>query len=142
MAGYSATPLLRKLGIQAAHRVALVNAPDTLEDDLGELPPAVRLLRGARRPVHVTVAFFDRERDYARRLPTLLARLPSNGALWIGWPKKSSGRTTDLDFNAVQTAGLAAGLVDNKICAIDDTWSGLRFVVRRDDRMDWPVSPL
>jgi hypothetical protein len=136
-AGYSGTPLPRKLGIRDGHRVLLAGAPP--EFRLGDLA-AVDLhrvdvqRRAGAGPYDVIVAFTADRRALDRRFPVLAPRLVTNGGLWIAWPKRSSGVPTDLDDNAVREVGLAAGLVDNKGCAIDETWSGLRFVVRLRDR--------
>lgn len=129
MAGYSGTPLPKKLGIKPGHRVGLLAAPADFE--LRELPEDVRLVRRAQGRFDVIVFFTRRAVELERRLPRLRELLQSNGGLWVGWPKKSSGVVTDLDFNAVQRRGLDLGLVDNKICAIDETWSGLLFARRR-----------
>ncbi len=131
-AGYSGTPLPKKLGIKAGHRVGLIAAPADFE--LVDLPDDVRLVRRAQGSFDVMVFFTKRTADLERRLPRLKRLLVPNGGLWIGWPKKSSGVATDLDFTVVQHLGLDLGLVDNKICAIDETWSGLRFVYRLKDR--------
>lgn len=133
-AGYSGTPLAKKLGIKAGHRVALVRAPQEFEKDLEPLPEGARTFRRVRGRHDVIVFFAARRSTLHGRLEALAKTLVSNGGLWVGWPKKSSGVATDLDFTVVQRAGLELGLVDNKICAIDDTWSGLRFVIRLKDR--------
>ena len=133
-AGYSGTPLAKKLGIEEGSRVALLGAPEGFERTLEPLPPGVRLLRRARSRVDVIVCFCPDGRRLARLLPRAQQLLDPDGGLWIAWPKKSSGVATDLRFEVVQPAGLAAGLVDNKVCAIDATWSGLRFVYRLEDR--------
>lgn len=136
MAGYSGTPLPKKLGIKPGHRVAFLHAPDTFADALGELPADITVSTSlaGKQPVDVVVAFNTSlagvERDVAKTLP----RLASAGGLWIAWPKKSSGVPTDCTENPIREIGLLAGLVDNKVCAIDDTWSGLRFVIRVKDR--------
>jgi len=134
VAGYSETPLARKLGIKPGGRVALLGAPRSLDAALAPLPAGTKLLRGARRRVDVVVCYCPDRRMLERRLPRAKALLDPDGGLWVAWPKKSSGVATDLTFEAVQPVGLEAGLVDNKVCAIDETWSGLRFVYRRDDR--------
>jgi hypothetical protein len=134
MAGYSGTPLPRKLGIKPGHRLALINAPEDFATTLGELPEAVTTRKTARGPLDVVVYFTTREADLARRFEALSGALDPAGGLWIAWPKKASGVATDLTENVIRDIGLAAGLVDNKVCAIDDTWSGLRFVVRVQDR--------
>jgi hypothetical protein len=136
-AGYSGTPLPRKLGIRDHHRVLLTGAPAGF--DLGDLA-AVDLhgvdvqRRAGGAPYDVIVAFTPDRRALDRRFPTAARRLVTNGGLWIAWPKRSSGVPTDLDENIVRDVGLTAGLVDNKVCAVDETWSGLRFVVRLRDR--------
>lgn len=136
MAGYSGTPLPRKLGIKAGHLVTLLRAPDDFETTLGELPEGATLRRGLRgkQAIDVAILFVDRSRDLERELPRVAARLQENGGLWIAWPKQASGLPTDLNGAAVRTAGQSIGLVDNKVCAIDDTWSGHRFVNRLVDR--------
>ena len=134
MAGYSGTPLVKKLGIKEGSRVALVNAPENFEAELGELPDNVKFMKPTTRSLDLILFFVLSERVLERDFAKLAARLTSNGMIWIAWPKKSSGVTTDLTFDPVQRIGLDAGLVDVKICAIDDTWSGLKFVYRLKDR--------
>jgi hypothetical protein len=134
-AGYSGTPLPRKLGIKAGARVALIGAPDGFDATLGDLPEGVavrRRLGGA--PIDVIVAFFSRRSLLERRLQGLSTALDPAGGLWIAWPKRASGVDTDVTEDVVRTLGLAAGLVDNKVCAIDQVWSGLRLVYRLRDR--------
>jgi hypothetical protein len=126
--GYSGTPLPRKLGIREGSRVAVVSAPDTFTRVLGPLPTGVQLRTGARGRCDVVVFFVTRRAELARRFPSFVRALETDGGLWVAWPKKTSGVATDLGFDAVQAVGLDAGLVDNKVCAIDATWSGLRFV--------------
>jgi hypothetical protein len=130
--GYSGTPLPRKLGIKPGHRLLLLGAPDGLE--LGELPEGVRVGRRARGVADVIVAFFDRRAELARRMPALRERMDPAAGLWIAWPKRSSGVATDLTEDVVRELALANALVDNKVCAIDATWSGLRLVIRLADR--------
>ena len=134
MAGYSGTPLVKKLGIKEGSRMALVNAPDDFEVTLGELPDDVKLMKSTTKSLDLILFFVLTERILARDFAKLAARLNSNGMIWIAWPKKSSGVTTDLTFERVQRIGLDSGLVDVKICAIDETWSGLKFVYRLKDR--------
>ena len=134
MAGYSGTPLAKKLGIRSGHRVALVGAPEDFAGELEPLPEGVALRRDLRGERDVLLFFAPDAARLDRRLPTLRRALAEDGGLWIAWPKKSSGVPTDLDFDAVQRRGLALGLVDNKVCAVDEVWSALRFVVRRADR--------
>jgi hypothetical protein len=133
-AGYSGTPLPRKLGIKPGSRLALVRAADDFDVTLGELPAGVTVRRRAAGPADVIVAFFTRRTELERRLDGLARALEPAGGLWIAWPKRASGVATDLNENVVRELGLAAGLVDNKVCAIDEVWSGLRFVYRLRDR--------
>jgi hypothetical protein len=132
--GYSGTPLPKKLGIREGSRVAVVSAPDGFARVLGPLPSGVDLRTGARGRCDVVVFFVTRRAELARRFPGFVRALEPDGGLWVAWPKKTSGVATDLVFDAVQEVGLDAGLVDNKVCAIDATWSGLRFVRRVADR--------
>jgi hypothetical protein len=131
-AGYSGTPLARKLGIKPEHVVALLQAPDGFAID--DLPPGVDLRRQARFPLDVIVSFHTRRADLAKRLPALMQALPPDGGLWIAWPKRSSGVATDITEDTIREVGLPTGMVDNKVCAIDDTWSGLRLVLRKELR--------
>ena len=124
---YSATPLPKKLGIKEGTRVALKKAPDDFAEKLGVKPR----LRGE---FDVAVLFATRQGELTRAFTPLARRLAPAGGLWVAWPKKSSGVAADLTFDAVQRTGLDAGLVDNKSCAIDDTWQALRFVIRLSDR--------
>jgi hypothetical protein len=133
-AGYSGTPLPRKLGIREGSRVLLEGAPGDFAATLGELPTAVELLPPDSSDVDVAVLFAVAPATVRERFAGLAASLQPAGGLWIAWPKRSSGVATDLDENVVREIGLAAGLVDNKVCAIDATWSGLRFVWRLRDR--------
>jgi len=134
-AGYSGTPLVRKLGIRPEARVGLIGAPDGFDATLGELPVGVRVRRRlGGQPFDVIVAFFDARPQLVRRLPALAGALDPAGGLWLAWPKRASGVATDLSENVVRQLGLDAGLVDNKVCAIDETWSGLRLVYRLRDR--------
>ena len=133
VAGYSGTPLAKKLGIVENSRVAIVSAPDGFCDEL-EMPEGVRVRTAARGRLDVLVFFVTRRGELTRRFPTMKRALEYDGGLWIAWPKRTSGVATDLSENPVREIGLANGLVDNKVAAIDDTWSGLRFVYRRGDR--------
>jgi hypothetical protein len=136
MAGYSGTPLVQKLGIKPGARVAISGAPKTFAKTLGKLPAGVRAveLATAKGPFDVLVCFFDAEAAFARALPKLEKALDPSGGLWIGWPKKASGVPTDMTEDVVRKHALPRGLVDNKVCAIDETWSGLRLVVRVERR--------
>ena len=134
MAGYSSTPLAKKLGIKEGSRIALVNAPKNFQSELGELPDRVEFITPPTKSLDIVLLFVLTERVLAREFSRLAEKLVANGMIWIAWPKKSSGVTTDLSFERVQKIGLDVGLVDVKICAIDDIWSGLKFVYRLKDR--------
>jgi hypothetical protein len=134
MAGYSSTPLPKKLGIKEQSRVAFVNAPENFEGYLGPLPERVEVVKRLTKPLDLILLFVTTERALARDFAKLSDKLATNGMIWIAWPKKSSGVATDLSFDRVQRIGLDSGLVDVKICAVDDTWSGLKFVFRLQDR--------
>ncbi|SRR5216684_2008435 len=133
MAGYSGTPLVKKLGIKAGFNVSFVNAPRDFAQTL-DLPPEVTINSRSTRRLDFVLLFAKSERALTVAFSQYAARLTSTGMLWVGWPKKSSGVLTDLSENIVRTIGLEAGLVDVKICAIDDIWSGLKFVFRLKDR--------
>lgn len=141
MAEQSGTPLSRRLGIRPGHRVLLLGQPRNTERLFGSLPDGVSLLGRAGKPVDVVVCFARRYADLHRRIPSAVRLLKPDGGLWLAWPKKASGTATDLDFNAVQQSGLSAGLVDNKICALNETWSALRFVRRLRDRPQRSARP-
>jgi hypothetical protein len=131
-AGYSGTPLPKKLGIKAGSVVALLGAPEGfVERTLGPLPGGATVRTDTRAAFHVAVLFVRSRADLSRRFPPAAKAMGEPGALWIAWPKKTSGVATDLDGNAVRDFGLGAGLVDYKIAAIDETWSGLCFARRR-----------
>ena len=133
-AGYSGTPLVKKLGLKPAQRVLFVAAPDGYDALLGSLPDDVRVMRAARGELDFIHLFSKRQSDLLRRLPTLVRALAKDGTLWISWPKRASGVATDLSGDVVRGAGLQAGLVDVKVCAVDETWSGLKFMYRLRDR--------
>jgi Protein of unknown function (DUF3052) len=134
MSGYSGTPLPRKLGIREGDRVGAFKAPDGFAETLGEMPDGAVVMNGARGKVDVAVAFFTRRADLESRLEALRRAIEPDGGLWIAWPKRSSGVETDITEDTIRDVALPTGLVDNKVCAIDDTWSGLRLVVRRELR--------
>jgi len=135
MAGYSSTPLAKKLGIKPGHVVVVTGAvPASFEGSL-ELPEGARVFRQMRpAPVDVMVFFVDRVAELERRMGGLLTRLHPAGGFWVAWPKKASRKPTDVTEDVIRRIGLAGGLVDNKVCAIDSVWSGLRLVVRIENR--------
>jgi hypothetical protein len=134
MAGYSGTPLIQKIGIKPGRRIVLRNHPASFVKNLGKLPEGVESAERLSGTANVVVYFTDRLAELAKDFPRLATALVPDGMVWIGWPKKASGRPTDLTEDLVRKTGLDCGLVDVKVCAIDETWSGLKFVVRVKDR--------
>lgn len=153
--GYSGTPLARKLGIREGHRVLLTGAPSGLAESLEPLPAATDLVSSGRveRPAEgrravvvddpdgvpqerfdVVLLFCSDAAALHERFASTVSRIRWTGGLWACWPKKSSDLYVDLAREEVREVGLATGLVDNKVCAVDEDWSGLRFVVRTEDR--------
>ena len=131
LAGYSGTPLPRKLGIKAGATVALVDAPPDFERTLGELPEGVAVRRGVSGRPDVIILFTMERARLEAGVPKMRDSMAGGGRLWLAWPKKASGVVTDVSEPVVREIGLAAGLVDYKICAIDATWSGLLFARRK-----------
>ena len=132
MAGYSGAPLPRKLGIKPGHRVLLLGAPEGFA--LPDLPDGVKVVTRATGTGDVILAFHLRRAELAERMPALRERMEPAAGLWIAWPKRASKVETDLTEDVVRELALANTLVDNKVCAIDETWSGLRLVIRLRDR--------
>lgn len=129
MAEQSSTPLVKKLGIKADHTVLLLDEPEGFRALLLDLPANAALITDAQDAD--VIVFFIGKVARLKRFPALVKKLRAGGGLWIAYPKKASGVTTDVTFERVQAAGLATGLVDNKICAVDATWTALRFVYRK-----------
>ncbi len=127
MAGYSGTPLERKLGVKPEHVVFLDGAPDTFDLDAATT-------RRLPKRLDLSLTFHTSAKALTKRLPQLIERTEQAGMVWVCWPKKAAKMVTDLDDNVVRQIGLAAGVVDVKVCAIDETWSGLKFVRRLADR--------
>jgi hypothetical protein len=134
--GYSGTPLPRKLGIKAGHTVALIDAPAGFGDSLAPLPDPVTVQDGPAGdvPLDVIVWFVVSRAELAARLGSLRARMAPACGLWVAWPKRASKVRTDMTEHVVREIALPTGLVDNKVCAIDQVWSGLRLVIRRELR--------
>ena len=133
-AGYSGKPLIDKLGIKAGYRVAFVNEPSDYGALLGSLPQDAKALGTSARNLDLIHIFAKDTAQLIAALPRAKARIKRNGTLWISWPKMTSTFHGDLDENAVRELGLSTGLVDVKVAAIDDDWSGLKFVYRLKDR--------
>ena len=134
MAGYSGKPLVQKLGIKPEMRIAIVNAPRGYGRVLGKLPSRVTRKASAVGPLDFVQFFTTERRELERRFAALARSLAPAGMLWISWPKKASGVTTDLTEDVIRAIGLAHGLVDVKVAAVDEVWSGLKFVRRVKDR--------
>ena len=133
-AGYSGTPLVTKLGIKAGSVLGLFGAPDGFTDLLVGLGEDVVVRTRAGANLDVIVTFHTERAHFEARLPVLLRSMDRNGALWVAWPKKAAKVPTDMTEDVVREVALPLGLVDNKVCAIDATWSGLRIVWRRENR--------
>ena len=134
MVGYSGTPLNRKLGITEGARVALLQAPEGFEHELAPLPDGVRILRRLSPGLDVAVLFVTERSVLERRFPAVAASITPAGGFWVAWPKRASKVPTDLTEDVLREVGLPQGLVDNKVCAVTDVWSGLRFVWRKENR--------
>ena len=129
MAGYSGTPLPRKLGLQPKFRTLLEAMPADVRADLKDSLSACELVKQARGPLDFVMLFVKSQGELRARIATLARQLAPAGMLWVAWPKKSSSVACDLGENDVRAIGLAAGLVDIKVCAVNETWSGLKFVI-------------
>ncbi len=134
--GYSGTPLVRKLGLKPRMECAVVDPPENYRDLLVGIPDDLRIAGlSPESDDYDFIHLFVRERDgLGARMKSLRGRIARDGMVWVSWPKKASGVETDVSGGVVRDAGLAAGLVDVKVCAVDETWSGLKFVIRRADR--------
>jgi hypothetical protein len=130
MAGYSGTPLPQKLGIKPESSVALVGAP-----------PKFPIRASGKAPFDVMVVFVTVRAELAAKIDAARAKLTQAGRLWIAFPKKSSGVATDMSDHAIRDVALPTGLVDNKVCAIDETWTGIQLVIRRELRAKPPKTP-
>jgi len=134
VAGYSGTPLARKLGLKEGHTVGLIDAPDGFVDTLEPLPPDVTFRTTTRGPLDIVIVFVTERRQIERRLEGLSRAIFPDGGIWVAWPKKASKVPTDITEDVIRDVVLPKGLVDNKVCAVDATWSGLRVVHRRENR--------
>lgn len=135
-AGYSGTPLPKKLGISTGMRVALLHAPQGIEATLGVLPEGVHLRHGVRpgQRVDMLIAFVTEREHLASHIDWLVTTLPPEGTFWVAWPKRASKVATDMSDGAIRDIALPKGWVDVKVCAIDATWSGLKLVLRKELR--------
>jgi len=133
MTRYSGTPLVKKLGVKENFNVAFVNAPDGYKKTLA-LPSALIVSSRSKKPLDFVQLFVRTRHELEQKFPQYSARLNPSAMFWISWPKKSSGVATDLTEDVIRAIGLANGMVDVKVCAVDDIWSGLKFVFRLRDR--------
>jgi hypothetical protein len=133
VAGYSGTPLVKKIGIKPDDRVFFAGAPKGFEKELGPLPERVKFHNSAN-DLNVALFFTDKRSQLEKELPKLKARIAQNGMIWIAWPKKASKVPTDLTEDVIRDTALAMGLVDVKVCAVNEVWSGLKLVIRLKDR--------
>ncbi|MGA2346598.1 MAG: DUF3052 family protein [Candidatus Sulfotelmatobacter sp.] len=134
MPGYSGTPLPKKLGIKPGLSVGFVDLPSEVRAELSTELAACEIVSDRKTPLDFAMVFTKSETQLTKEFERVAKRLAPAGMLWVSWPKKSSGVATDLDDNVVREIGLAAGLVDVKVCAVTDVWSGLKFVRRLKDR--------
>jgi len=136
MAGYSGTPLPQKLGIKENHKVVILGAPAGFDKTLGSLPTGALVAKqlAGKDPIDVVIGFIKKQSELAPLIKQVRPRMAPAAGLWIAWPKKSSGVVTDMTEQVIRDVALPTGLVDNKVCAIDETWSGLRLVIRKENR--------
>ena len=133
-AGYSGTPLVRKLGLKPGHRIAVINAPPDFRTTLGSLPPKAQLSDRLGTDLDAIVAFVEWEKDLRAGFPKLIKSVKPDGMIWVAWPKKSARRPGDMTEDRVRAVALPIGFVDIKVCAIDEVWSGLKLVLRLEKR--------
>ncbi len=134
MAGYSGTPLVKKIGIKPADHVLFAGAPPGFDKEIGPLPDGVRKQDSAGKNLNVAVFFTDARAQLEKELPKLKTKIAQNGMIWIAWPKKASKVPTDLTEDVIRDTALALGLVDVKVCAVNEVWSGLKLVIPVKDR--------
>jgi hypothetical protein len=135
MAGYSGTPLVKKLGIKPGSNIAFLNAPEGYAEEL-DLPAGVTVISRSGKLLDFAQLFVKNEKELKKNFSKYAKRLNASGMLWVSWPKRSSGVPSDLSENVVREIGLAVGLVDVKVCAVSEVWSGLKFVYRLKDRAE------
>ena len=129
-AGYSGTPLIRKLGIRPGMRLRFINEPEHYRALLGTLPDDLVIARATRGHFDFIHLFVDRHAELRRQIPRLIDAIRPDGMLWVSWPKKASGVATDITEDVIREEALLTDLVDVKVCAVDETWSGLKLVIR------------
>jgi hypothetical protein len=134
MSGYSGTPLAKKLGIKAGHTLCLINPPDHYQNLVAPLPPGIVFAPRVDQSTQVIHLFTTRRAELAVELPRFLATMNSQTVIWVSWPKKASKVPTDITEDVIRDIALPLGLVDIKVCAVDEVWSGLKLVVRNENR--------
>jgi hypothetical protein len=134
MAGYSGKPLVQKLGIKPGFRIFVAGSPSDYDDLVSGLPPEVKIAAKLKPPLDMVHLFSTEASGLRKKLPACREAIAPDGMVWVSWPKKSSGVATDLTDNVVRDTGLSLGLVDVKVCAIDETWSALKFVIPKAQR--------
>ncbi|MEX6688526.1 hypothetical protein QTN47_13515 [Danxiaibacter flavus] len=135
MAGYSSTPLAKKLGIKEHDHIAVINQPEYYFSLFSDLPSSIELVTDSKVRKNLIHYFTNQTNSYIKDLPKLKKQIEQNGMIWISWPKKSSNIETDLNENIIRNFALKNGLVDVKVCAVDDIWSGLKLVIPVKDRI-------
>lgn len=139
MADDNQKPIVQKLGIDQGMTVSILNAPNYFHFDLGDLPDDVEVRRDAdNKPADLFLIFSSRSAEAERGFHRAMTLLPADGAIWVAWPKKSSGHQTDINEDTLKDVFGPKGMVDDEACSIDETWSAVRFVVREENRDDWP----
>jgi hypothetical protein len=136
MAGYSGTPLAQKLGIKEGMKVALIGGPPGFPAAVAPMPDRARITHRAG-PAEIYIVFAERAASMEEGFRVAVEGIPPEGSIWLCWPKKASGIPTDITEQTLRDLFLPSGMVDNKVIAVDETWSGLRFVVRKENRADW-----
>ena len=133
-AGYSGTPLVKKLGLRPGQRIRLINPPDDYAATLDPMPDGIVIAPSTRGRLDVVHLFTASRAELERRIPALRKAIDPDGMIWVSWPKKSSGVVSDVTEDVIRAIALPTGLVDVKVCAVDATWSGLKLVIRRELR--------
>ena len=134
MAGYSGTPLVKKLGIKTNSRLFAKNPPENYADLIAPLPENVKILRRLTRDLDMIHLFVTSRADLAANVPIYMNYIKQDGMIWVSWPKKASKVPTDVTEDVIREVTLPLGLVDVKVCAVDATWSGLKLVIRKENR--------
>jgi len=138
MPGYSGTPLVKKLGIQAEFRIAVLACPESYHGLVPDLPAAVTVQTKLGNDLDLVHFFVTERKELAKLLPRLQKAIVPDGMIWVSWPKKASKAATDITEDVIREVALPLGLVDTKVCAVSEVWSGLRLVIRKELRAKLP----